>query len=226
MSTFLQLVNDLERESGTVDKFSRAADVTAPPTARQEKMVEWIKLAWEIIQNARSDWRWMRREFSAPLAIGQSRYMPADLAIADFSAWAKPAPDMTFALFDTVLGMDDLQELRSIDYDCWRARYARVADAPTRPSEWSVDYDNRLCIGPTPDKNYTLVGEYRRAPQTLMVNDDVPLCPPEYHQIIVWRALMMLGDHDEAPTVISTAAMKTRNAMIALVNSSVQDLSL
>lgn len=225
MATFLQLVNDLERESGTVDRLARTADVTAPPTSRQEKMVAWVREAWVIIQNARSDWRFMRGEFESVLVAGRPRYSSNDLDMGGEPSWPQDnSKSEPLAVFDPAIGRADLSYMRYVPWTDWKARWHAQPQPAGRPAEWSIDFDSNLCVGPTPDKNYVIAGDYVRGAQVLMNNDDVPRCPARYHSTIVWRALMLLGNHDEANATIVTANGSYMPAFAALVNGTTESV--
>jgi len=58
---------------------------------------------------------------------------------------------------------------------------------------------------PRPAKQYTIWFEYVTTPQELTNDDDVPTIPTEYHEAIVWRALMNYADYDEKPQVFARA---------------------
>lgn len=203
MATFLQLVNKVERESGTVGQSQRLSSV-ANPVGRQEKIVQWTAQAWEMIQRERTDWTFRRREFTTTLTIGQKRYDSPD---ADFSGWER---DEMWSLYDNDIGQEDETELRVISYDEWRRKYDFGTHDANRPIEVAFDGQRRLCIGPKPDKAYILRGSCKRAIQTLTLDADTPIIDEEFHDIIVWRALLLLAEHDEAPFPISTAAMQYR----------------
>ena len=114
MATFLQLVNDLERESGTIYKAQRLSTVIDAP-GRQEKMVAWVREAWHIIQTSRSDWPWLVKEFSASLVAGQARYTALELGIANFAGWPRKSGD--FTIYDPVVGQQEEIEHRTMRYD-------------------------------------------------------------------------------------------------------------
>lgn len=223
MATFLQLVNDLERESGTIYQGSRLATVVGAP-GRQEKMVEWIREAWRLIQTARSDWPWLRSEFqSGAVASGTARYLPTALGITDLSDWQR---SYALTIYRTSLGRADECALRWLAYDEWRERWDRRTHNGNRPLDAAIDRKGRLCLGPTPDAAYTVRGDYRRTAQILAADTDVPLCPAEHHHLIVWRAMVLLGEHDEAAFVIQTANSKVMAGMRALVDDSMEAVSL
>lgn len=226
MSTFLELVNDLERESGTIHQGGRLATVIDAP-GRQEKMVEWIVEAWRMIQLARADWPWRRGEFEGVLTPGQARYTPAQLGITTFAGWVKPTPDHDpFTIHDPAIGRKEEQALRVIGWPQFKAVWDRGVHDSNRPCNVSIASDLRLCFGPTPDKAYAVRGEYVRSAQVLAANDDVPLCPADHHHVILWRAVMLMGDHDEAPAVVSTATAKFQRAYRDLVDASLPEVSL
>lgn len=204
---FLELVNRLEAESGTVGRQARTADVAAPPTDRQAKMVGWVRQAWQMLQMQRTDWSFMVGEFERPLTIGKTRYDAfTDWAIPRFSDWVVDNPVYSpVTMRDPTLGFNDEGELRQATFEYWRQTYDRGTPQVQRPTVFAVDRDRRFCVGDTPDKAYVVRGEYRKAPQILAASTDIPDMPADYHEAIVWRALMLLGGHDESPVTIGNA---------------------
>ena len=63
-----------------------------------------------------------------------------------------------------------------------------------------------MCFGSPPDRAYAVRGEYQRSAQTLVNANDVPEMPEDYHMMIVWRAIMLLHQHDEAQFNVQMAA--------------------
>lgn len=206
MATFLQLTQDLARESGTLAGGVSLPTVTGV-TGRAEKLAAWIRKAWVNIQNERDDWPWMRQEFSAVLIPGQKRYTAAELGIMErFGRWMKDEPGFRlFTLYDPEIGVADEGEIREIDYQVWRVRYDRGAQEANRPTDWAISPRQELCFGAIPDKAYPLNGEFRMSPQILTESADVPELPEEYHGAIVWEALKLLGLSDESPATSSGA---------------------
>ena len=220
MSTFLQLCNDVERESGTVSSNARLTDVNAA-TGYQADIVAWVREAWKLIQVARTDWQWMIGEFEDALDTGKSRYSPADLGLERFSRWGTdiPADDyLPFTVFNPTLGRADENALAQIEYGTWRTLYDRGVQQRNRPVHYAISRTNEFCVGQVPDRAYTLRGEYRMSPQVLVANSDVPEMPKEFHHAIYLRALILLGEQDEAPLTIASAQNKYDNVMQQLVN--------
>lgn len=216
MATFLELVRDVARESGTLAG-GIALPTVANPTARADKLISWTRKAWVNLQNDRQDWPWMIREFSYAIAISDNRYTPADLGITRFSVWRGDRPRFpTFTLYDPAIGKKDEGAIHQVDYDTWRFQYGRGAPDPNRPIIWAISPMNEIVLGPTPDKAYILSGEYRVAPQVLAIDTDVPELPEQYHNAIVCEALKLLGFGDESPTsqtAISEYVLAHQNLM-------------
>jgi hypothetical protein len=195
VATFLDLVKDLARQSGTLSGGAPSVTTLLNATGRIDKLADWVRKAWIKIQNDREDWPWMRTEFAAPLIIGQPTYLPVDLGIITrFGRWAKDRPGFsTFTLYDPTIGRADQHEIRQRDYDWWRMHYGRGVTDANRPTDWAIGNDGKLCLGATPDKAYMLGGEYRRSAQILTLDADVPELPDEFHLAIVWEAMKLAG---------------------------------
>lgn len=219
MPTFLQLVNDVERESGTVARGQRLSTVSVPGTDRQEKIIEWTREAWRMIQVARSDWPWLTQEFTGPLVPGQSRYSAADLLIEDFARWGKPTQTYNpYTLYDPTEGKAQERELFELTFHEWKARYDRGEPQLNRPRYFAFDRSSQLCVGHPPDKAYTLRGEYKRTAQILTNDADLPLCGEDHHKVIVWKALLLMAENDEAQIQIATTQRNYASAFANLVN--------
>lgn len=229
MKTFLQLVNKVEQDSGTVNTRSSAtSDVAAAATLRQQKIVDWVKEAWNLIQTDRSDWRFMRAEFEHALVNGQARYTAAELGLTDLSRYVGPLTDGSdpFTVHDPALGAADQRPIRYQRWDEWLASWGRGAPPSNRPMYWTVDLAGKLCIGPAPDRAWVLTGEYVREPQELTASADVPRIPGQFHDLIAYRALMLLADHDEAVGALIPAKAKYDHLYRRLVNASTEPASL
>lgn len=211
MSTFLQLVNDVERESGIINKPQRLTTVVGA-NGRQEKIVHWTATAWEQIQRERRDWTFLRKQFSHALTIGQASYTPADLGLTDFGGWVSEADNFRpFTIYDPALGRADETRLKPVNHRAWLDAFDIGVHDATRPNAVAIGFDRMLNFGPKPDKAYVVRGWYRRKIQTLSADSDVPYIDEQFHDAIVYRALMLLGEHDEAVMAISTAQAKARS---------------
>lgn len=218
MATFLQLVNDVERESGTISQAQELATVVNP-IGRQRKIVRWTRQAWEMIQRSRDDWTFQRQPGSGSLVAGTASYTGAALGLTNFGRWCRPAePVPQITLYDPAIGKGDELPLRQLRFEDWLNRYDLGVHDQQRPSHFAIGHDGKVYFGPTPDKAYTLRCWYRRALQTLIADSDVPYIDPDFHQVIVWRALMLLADDDEAPFEVASSTAEYREIYGRMVN--------
>lgn len=204
--TFLELVQELARQSGTLAGGTTIASVSSV-TGRADKLVAWIKNAWEDIQNQRTDWLWMNTTFSGSVLTDTLRYTPTSLSLTRLRKWSIDDPSgwQPVTLYDPALGQSDEGPLHFIPWSLWRSKYDRNSHDGDRPVEYSVSPANELCVGPKPDQTYTIRGEYWKTPQTLSANSDEPECPSHLHKIIVHRAMMLMAESDESPSTYQFA---------------------
>lgn len=214
---FLQLSQRVAKESGTVSGDGLPSTVVGQ-TGRLGKIVNWTSDAWLQIQNDRNAWRWMRKEFSdKTTSAGTARYTAAAWNITDFAEWItdRDCPNyFPFSLYLQSAGVSDEGAIREIGWEEWRRKYGRGQQFTRRPTEYAISPSNELCLGSIPDATYVVNGEYRKTPQILSANEDTPECPERFHMVIVWRALMLLVKHDEAPPTVLAGAMQEHNRIM------------
>lgn len=198
MATYLELVQDLARESGSMDP-SNITTVTGL-TGRSAKMANWVKQAWTNIQNSRRDWGWMVCEFTDTLIPGTAVYTANSFNLTRFSRWAVDRHwYMPLSLRDDSIGLSDEHEIPQISYEEWRSLYGRGDQTDQhRPTVWAISPKNELVFGAYPDDDYTVRGQYVKGPQILAANADIPEMPERFHQLIMWEALRLLMLHDGA----------------------------
>lgn len=200
MATFLQLCEDVASESRTGAFPGTVSGVTGRPA----KIARWVREAWTEIQNDDNDWRWMEDRFTGSILTGQAIYEGSDFGLTRWGGWkAGRDPESgleRITLYETALGQSDERPLQYMPWSTFQGTYLRGASASRagRPGVYTVDTAERFALWPTPEIAYTLAGSYRKSPQSLVANDDVPECPARFHSIIRWRALVRLAAHDEA----------------------------
>jgi hypothetical protein len=218
VSTFLEIVNDVERESGTIAQSQRLSTV-AGAVGRQEKIVEWVAAAWRDIQKGRLDWTFLRKEGSHALVADQARYTATELGLTDFAGWLQDADAIqSYTLYDADIGRSDESRLQVLPYRVWKDVYDVGTHDAMRPIQVAFDNERRLCFGNTPDKAYVARFPYRRAVQILTDDADEPYIDDRHHNAIMWLALVYLAEHDEAPMPIGTAMNRYRAALSAMVS--------
>lgn len=216
---FVTLCRRVAQESGTINNGGVLPLTVTSQGGRLAKVVGWTQQAWVDIQNDRRDWRWMKAEFDNTLLASTPRYTPLSLGITGrFRAWAEDQRGyQPLSLYDPDLGLSDEGAMRQISWESWRHNYGRGAQTEGKPGFYAISPRNELCFGSVPDRVYAVRGEYWRSAQFLTVDADTPEMPEQYHMAIVWKAVMLLHQHDEGVPNANMAAMNLDLAVRQLV---------
>lgn len=215
---FLQLCRRVAEISGTVAGVPNFTTV-AGASGRVAQVVGWTRDAYVDIQNERPDWLWMRRDFEAPLIIGQAVYTPAELGLDDVAYFLPDLPAegwRNLSLYEAG-NQEQEGEITQISYQHWRERYARGVHDNNQPTEWAITPQGGLAFGNTPDKAYIVAGEYRQTPQELTLDADVPDMPARFHGLIIAEAIRIMARADEAFQVLVVQAQqyeRLRNPLV------------
>ncbi len=224
MATFLQLCQDIARDSGSVSGVRPTTVVSQ--TGLLFQIVRWVNDAWLKIQNDRDHWEWMRSSWQGSAEVGSNMYSPTGLGITDHGRWLLDSP----GYFPTTVFLDDAANeglLTFISYNEWRTRYGRGLQTSGRPEFYSISPNGRLLVGPTPDDEYTFKGEYFTVPQSLSADSDVPAgLPARYHDVIRFRALMELHGFDEANASFQHARMDFSTMMQDIVRTQTPQITM
>lgn len=200
--TYLQLVVRLASEAGVSGTMASVVG----QTGESLRLVNWINSAYESTQNANTTWKFMRHGFTLNTVPGTDEYAygactDTDLgsAIVNFGRWATD----TFKLYKTSVA--DETEVDCMDYADWRRIYRIGSQTANRPTNATVLPSDKIGLGAKPDGVYVFSGDYYRSATTLSANGDIPVVPPQYHMVIVWRALMLYAQYEEAGSLYATA---------------------
>lgn len=180
---------------------------TIPPVANLDQMVydivDTVPRAWEKIQDEHPSWNFMRKQATLTLTASQRTYTLAQIQalINDYYGYipfygASDPP--YFLLFDG--GASTPQDfifpfVEYIEFRGWWDRSPRPA--PTQPNRLTERPDKTLEFDPTPalapsGSNWVLKLDYRRTNQVLSNGGDIPILPPEFHEMIAYLAVIMV----------------------------------
>jgi len=231
MATFLEIAQDVAALSGTVDRRAVTTVVEAP--GRVGNIARLVRAAWLEIQNQSRSWRFLTVEYPSTtvLAQGIGAFTPENVGLRNWADWlpgdeAETVPITVWpATAQAGENADDLRRLEQpmvyTDYRRFRESYLTgaeaVADRTGQPNTFAVDTLDRMVVWPTPDRDYRLAGTYRRAPQVLTGDEDVPIIAEQFHDAIVWAATLLLHREDEADAnVLITTEQGLRERMVPL----------
>lgn len=171
-------------------------------TGRTLVLVGHVQDAWRDIQLHSDDWLWMQAEFSGQTVASTQRYAGAAFSLTRFADWRFDrdyGQDSGVTCYLTATGVNDERPLYYLPWDeFYRLRLRGAAGARTGyPVEFTVDPARNLVLYPTPDAAYTVRGQYRKTPQELSADADVPELPVRWHDMIWLKALLAFGTFEE-----------------------------
>lgn len=202
MSTFLQLCQSVRQECGLAGDGPTSV---ASQTGVLKKVVDRTSRAWVDIQASKPNWFFLRRRSTSYTVIGVRGYnILTDLLITDFGGIIDTAD---VHLFDGVIGLSDETPLQWESYTANRMRQRPYNTAkPTRIAYGLSDSGSpAILFDSFCDKVYTFPLEYWAAPEVLVDNNDTPNIPSQFHDLIVWKSVMMFAGSEGAPELFSYA---------------------
>jgi len=209
--TFLELVKRARQECGIAGD---GPITTANQSREMKRLVDWTAQAWVDIQNERSDWDFLYRDFSFRTVAGQQVYEAGnglDINVSDMKKWRNDS----FSIYLETAGPGSEMHLTHIlPYSAFKDYYMFGAQRLTRgmPHCISVAPDRKLALGPNPENVYVVEGEYYRRAQVLAADGDVPICDEDYHMLIVYGAMKKYGYFEVANEQVA-AAKAERDAL-------------
>lgn len=188
MSTFLELVQDLQREVG--------ASGTAPITSvtgqvgEAQRLVKWIQESDIYIQNRWLNWKFLWNQVQLNTSSGNV----ALAAPTDLNFWDPKA----FKINEGAAGDID-EDINYAEHDSikWQVRDLTL----NKPSTVIVMPDNSLEFEPVPDGVYQIKADYFRRPTSMAANNDESLIPENYHQAILGRGIVLYANYENAPEI-------------------------
>lgn len=209
MATFLELCQQVARESGTVSGVLPSTVISQQ--GRLAKIVHWTRTAWVEIQNQRADWLFLKDEFEGATTAGTARYTGASFDLDRWAAWDRTEDTLT--AYRESDGPAEEGPLLFLPWNLYRRMYGRGVQQQNKPVHFSISNRGELCLGPIPDDSYVIRGLYRKSPQILEANEDVPDMPARFHDLIAWYALLLLAEHDEAQMHIAVFLRRYRSLL-------------
>lgn len=195
----LELTQAVAFKSRTVPGMNQPATLSGL-TGRLARCLDWTLESYRGIQRHRPDWNWMRRSFSGPALANTGTFEASDWSITRFRDWRfNPRPgDSGWTIYLTSEGVSDERPLIFCPWEDFRARYRRGDPDTDYPQIFTIDPRKQVQLAPVPDDDYTVQGEYMLGLQTLANATDIPEMPEFFHELIVYRALVLLHTSDEA----------------------------
>ena len=213
-STFLDLVQRTRLECGIS---GNGPSTVIDRTGLEQRLVGWVAESWRHIQSLHQDWHFLRRETTFLTQSGKYEYSPSECGITNgkIGKWIIES----IRNFPTATGRSGEIFMTKQEYDTLRDTwlYSANLDQRTRPYVFAINpVDHGLVLGPIPNADYTILGQYYEAPTVLATDTDVPNIPTPYIMAIVYKAMQKYGTYDSAPEVRGRGREEYRETMAPL----------
>jgi hypothetical protein len=165
------------------------------------RIVGWVDKAYRKILNLHENWRFLYiRDFHFNCSKDKRSYTLAELAVDDFAKW-----DLRYSrAYRASTGVQVEERLTPITYDKFADHLSLGRQIPAHPRYiFAYPDDSALALHPIPDDEYRVTLGYWRTPPALGQNDE-PVFPKRYHDLIIDLALMYYSIYDDAPEIYVT----------------------
>ena len=202
-------------------------------TGQLARVVEWADDSYTEIQNMHGGlWRWLRREFTLSTSASDSSYafgdctdVDAGTAITRFKSWRVHDYVDRPRIYLTSSGVATETYLTYLPWDSFKLIYKIGTEQTGFPAHISVDPQNNLRLGPTPNAVYTITGDFYRSAQTLSENTDTPEMPADYHMLIVYHAMEHYGYFSVAQEALARAERLGRRMLRSLEHNQLPQMT-
>lgn len=167
------------------------------------KIISWVQMAYLDVQQENPAWRFRWATRTAALTAGLRHYHPA-------VSWGIKVRSLIGCPIYVFRFSDDLQRYWLAGIPWHEFRVLPPTLGMGIPTYWSEAPDGALHVYPLPMDGLGIVIEYQKSSEKLAGNLDIPAIPEEYHNAIMWRAVMYAAAHDENPSLAQSAASNYR----------------
>lgn len=186
MSTFLELVQDLHRESGAA---GQAPTTVVNQRGEYNRLVNWIRDADTYIQDLWENWKFMRARYNEDTQADNNA-LPVGINVAFYD-------EDTFKLIESGQTQEDLIEV--VEYDAIKGE---VRDTQTGvPYRVIIMPDGTLEVDPVPDGAHTVKCDYYQNAIEMTGNDSVSIIPARFHKAILGYALILYANYENAAEI-------------------------
>lgn len=186
MSTFLELVQDLHRESGA----SGSAPVTVlNQRGEAQRLVNWIRDADTYVQDLWENWKFRRALYSEVTAIGINALpIVQDVTFYD---------ERSFKIIEN--GTTEEFPIEVVEYDDIKDEVRDTSSSI--PFRVIIMPDGTLEVDPVPDAAHTIKCDYYINPVEMTLDADTSIIPSRFHRVILGRALILYANYENAPEI-------------------------
>lgn len=212
MSTYKEICQDVARECDIAQGETVPTSVTGQ-IGELNRIVNWVTDEYKRLQN-QTRWRWLRRPFKLTTTADDDKYAFSDAkdaiddaTITRFRSWRLTDVHNPPKIYLQSSGVGSQVLLSWCSWNQFQFLYktGSLQDQTSQPVHITVDPQDNIRLGLTPNDTYVVTGEYYRSPQILAADADEPEMPEEYHELIMYMALRRYALFESAPEILQVA---------------------
>ena len=209
---YLALCDKLLKETGLSDQ---GVSSVIGQSGLNKKAVDWVNRAWTEIQNL-NDWDFLWNTSYFSTVIGQQNYDPVDnLALSPaLHKWINSSVRITQSSGTGYL-----------TYVPW-ATWVRTTFSSGKPTSFTIRPDNLISFNTLPDEIYTIYFDYYRTPQQLSTNTDELLLAEQFHDAVLYKAILYVAAEQDAPELYQDAQSQLNIRLSAMGTSALPTITL
>ena len=209
---YLALCDKLLKETGLSDQ---GVSSVVGQSGLNKKAVDWVNRAWTEIQNL-NDWDFLWNTSYFSTVIGQQNYDPVDnLALSPaLHKWINSSVRITQSSGTGYL-----------TYVPW-ATWVRTTFSSGKPTSFTIRPDNLISFNTLPDEIYTIYFDYYRTPQQLSTNTDELLLAEQFHDAVLYKAILYVAAEQDAPELYQDAQSQLNIRLSAMGTSVLPTITL
>lgn len=201
----LQLCQRLRQEAGIA---GTGPATTIGQIGEAKRVVDWCDDAW---QELRSKHLWSFLWEQASVVITAATYFTA--GTIDPRRYIKNSC------------YDGTRPLKYLPWADFKERYPLALIADGVPTHWTIRPDNAFAVSAKPTANLTLAVERYSLGTAMTADTDVPGFPAANHMVIVYKALLLYANFEEAGVTRATAEREFKRHLSELGLSSLPDVT-
>ena len=213
-----------------VQRFVQETNIanTGPSTVINQKGeiakgVNWVADSYTELQN-KILWRWLRERFTINTTAGLDTYSygaakseDTGVTISRFKKWRINDIRNQPRCYLASGSIQNATRLSYLRWEDFRDIYMTRQAVDGQPAHITIDPQDNIVLGPAPDAEYVVIGEYHKSAQVLAANTDIPELPSDYHMLLVYLAMEEKGYFDSAGEIIARAQKKQNILMRQLI---------
>jgi hypothetical protein len=177
-----------------------------------EKLVGWVAQAWNDIQSMHDGlWTFLRSKIEKTITGAAREYVlgSGGWAITSFKRFD----------YDNCYLWDGTQRypLEYVPYVEFVACNSTFTVG--RPSKFTLTPDDKVAFNATPDKSYNTELHYWKDAFKLSADEDVPAIRESLQYVIVWKAILLYGGHEDIPADVERRAKENYHTLLGGMES-------